>query len=306
MGSNRFALTGDLHAAPRVFIWLRLAKLRISLLASIVSVAGYIIHFGKFDPLAIKVFTGVFIVACGAAAMNHYQDRFLDGLFSRTCNRPLPKKLISPGRVLFTSWILILSGTAIIFYGLASKEAAFFCLLAVFLYNGLYTPLKKKTNLAIIPGMLSGMMPPLIGWVAAGGNILSPEILVFMMLWGLWQLPHFCLILLSNKKDYQGADIPSMLCLFSDAQLKRILFVWISGFISISLLLPIVRVLINPWAHWVLVAVLFCIFAFFIYSLLIVHSFKNYSSLLYCLNSTMGFIILLILADRFFYFAFFS
>jgi protoheme IX farnesyltransferase len=280
------------------FRWLQLVKIRISLLAAVSSFIGYMIYSNTPDIDAMEVSLGVFFLACGAGAMNHYQDRFVDRLFSRTRNRPLPGKLISPPRVLFFSACLMFLGLAVIYLSRSSHWAWLTGMAAVLCYNGLYTPLKKRTNLAMIPGMFCGMIPPLIGWVAAGGPVASPQIIVLMGIWGLWQLPHFWLLILNNQKEYRESDVPNMLHQLSGSQLKRILLVWIFGFACLSFLLPVVDVLINPWAHWLLAAGLFPMTAVFTYFLLLKDDFKKYSHLFAGLNYTMGFILTLIFVDR--------
>ena len=43
--------------------------------------------------------------------------------------------------------------------------------IAIIWYNGIYTPLKKKYALAVVPGSVIGAIPPAIGWVASGGYL---------------------------------------------------------------------------------------------------------------------------------------
>jgi protoheme IX farnesyltransferase len=274
-------------------------KLRISLLASLSAFTGYILHSENFNSNALLVSAGVFFLAAGAGAMNHYQDRFLDCLFCRTKGRPLPRKRIVPSWVLLFAWTMIVTGTAILLRGPFPGRAALLGLMAVFLYNGLYTPLKKKTSLALIPGVLCGLMPPLIGWVAADGDMAAPQIMILMVMWGLWQLPHFWLLILGNQQEYRESDIPNMLHLFTGSQLKKIILVWIFGFICTAFQLPMVNVLITPWLHWLLATGLLAMLSGVGYFLFIKSDFHNYPRLFHYLNYTMAFIITLILVDRY-------
>lgn len=82
--------------------------------------------------------------------------------------------------------------------------SCFYGLCAVIAYNGLYTPLKKKTLLAIIPGCLSGMLPALIGWSVTGQSVWNFDILMLMGILGLWQIPHTFIILLKTPGRQTG------------------------------------------------------------------------------------------------------
>ncbi len=304
MKVDHFTIAPNTPFSFRGFQWLQLVKIRISLLAAVSSFIGYILYSNTLDIDAMAVSFGVFFLAGGAGAMNHYQDRFVDRHFSRTSNRPLPRKLISPPRVLLFSVCLMFLGLAVISFSRSSHLTWFTAMAAVFFYNGLYTPLKKRTNLAMIPGVFCGMIPPLIGWVAAGGHIASPQIIVLMGIWGLWQLPHFWLLLLKNQKEYLESDVPNMLHQLSGSQLKRILLVWIFGFACLAFLLPVVDVLIHPWTHWLLATGLFSMVVAFTYFLLLKDDFKKYSHLFTGLSLTMSFILTLIFVDRLTIFSF--
>ena len=118
-------------------------------------------------------------------------------------------------------------------------------LLNLFWYNGVYTPLKKRSALAIIPGSLVGALPPMVGWVAAGGNIFDPQILILGSFFFIWQIPHFWLLLLIFGKDYEQAGFPTLTQIFNIDQLSRITFVWIAATFAVSTLLPLFGLIKN-------------------------------------------------------------
>lgn len=200
---------------------------------------GYIAATDIYDFKIVLVLFGVLFLACGSAAFNHYQERFTDALMSRTKNRPLPSGRISPLTVLEISVLLILSGIILLFWG-ANFISALFGLLNLIWYNGIYTPLKRKSSLAIIPGSLVGAIPPIIGWTAAGGDLLNPQILMISFFFFIWQIPHFWLLLLVLDEDYKKAGMPTLTSLFSKDQLARVTFIWIMATAISSLFLPMV------------------------------------------------------------------
>jgi len=99
-------------------------------------------------------------------------------------------------------------------------------LLALLWYNGIYTPLKKKTAYAVIPGAFIGAIPPAVGWVAGGGALNDPNILITGFFFFMWQIPHFWLLTLMHGKDYEQAGFPSISSKYSEIQLKQITFIW--------------------------------------------------------------------------------
>ena len=69
-----------------------------------------------------------------------------------------------------------------------------------------YTPLKRRTDLALLVGTLPGALPPLMGWTAATGEVGAAGLLLFAVL-ALWQLPHFLAIALFRRLDYERAGL---------------------------------------------------------------------------------------------------
>ncbi len=101
----------------------------------------------------------------------------------------------------------------------------------------IYTPLKRKTMWAAVPGAVCGMLPPLMGWMASGSALVDFRIWNLMAVIGVWQLPHSWLVVLHHPQDYRQNSLPSMAGLFSREQLHRILLSWTVAFAAISLLL---------------------------------------------------------------------
>ncbi len=76
-------------------ILLELGKVRISLLATITMVAGYVLAAGEVGWTLLWVTVGVFLLASGASGFNQIQERDIDALMERTRGRPLPSRRVS-------------------------------------------------------------------------------------------------------------------------------------------------------------------------------------------------------------------
>ena len=207
-------------------ILLDLAKIRISLLATLSAATGYLLATGKITIHMLVPTGAVFLLACGSCALNQYQDREIDQLMERTKPRPIPSGRLDPETALWISIGLILLGSLILFSG-AGDLALALGIFSVLWYNLIYTPLKRKTAFAAIPGALVGAIPPALGWVTGGGRILDPRIVGVALFFFIWQMPHFWLLLLDFSEDYKRAGLPSITQLFSRQQIKRIVFIWL-------------------------------------------------------------------------------
>lgn len=224
----------------KIKILSELSKIRITFFVMVTTGFGYIAAAEMFDLNFLLVLLGVLFLACGSASLNHYQERFTDALMERTRNRPIPSGRITSKSVLEISVLLILAGIVLLFIG-GNILSVLFGILNLIWYNGIYTPLKRKTSLAIIPGSLVGAIPPVIGWVAADGNLFSPQILMISFFLFIWQIPHFWLLLLVLDGDYKKAGMPTLTGIFSKNQLARITFIWIIATAISSMFLPLVE-----------------------------------------------------------------
>ncbi|GET28544.1 protoheme IX farnesyltransferase [Prolixibacter sp. SD074] len=206
-------------------ILLELNKTRITFVVALTTLAGYVLANKHIDSNVVLPMLGIFVLACGSAALNHYQDRDKDALMERTRNRPLPSGRISERNVLLISAIEILAGTWIIYIG-SNLEAVILGFMAFIWYNGIYTPLKRVTAFAVIPGSVIGAIPPAVGWVAGGGALLDIRLLVLTVFFFISQVPHFWLLMLKYGKEYEVAGFPSITSVLTPEQIKRAIFIW--------------------------------------------------------------------------------
>jgi protoheme IX farnesyltransferase len=228
-------------------ILMELGKARISLLATVTTMAGYLLAAGGAGWTLLWVTAGVFLLASGASGFNHIQERDVDALMERTRGRPLPSRRMSLTAAVAASLASVVAG-AIVVLGSAGAAAAALGLAAVGWYNGIYTPLKRVTAFAAVPGGVVGAIPPVIGWVAGGGDPFDPRIASVAFFFFMWQVPHFWLLLIfSCGSDYERAGLPSLTRTFSVAQISRITFMWILGTVMASVLIPLFGLVDDPW-----------------------------------------------------------
>lgn len=219
-------------------LFLELCKVKITFFVAISTFVGYILHSGSFTWHLLLPAFGVFILASGSSALNEYQERFYDAQMERTKHRPIPSGLISEKGALGIAVSLLLIGSALIYFS-SNMTAMLLGFLAFVWYNLIYTPLKRKYALAVVPGSLIGAIPPVIGWSASGGSPFDLQILTVALFFFIWQIPHFWLLLLIYGNDYSAAGFPTLTNVFSNGQLSRITFIWIVALAVSGLLIPV-------------------------------------------------------------------
>ena len=233
----------------QINILFEITKLRITIFVTVTTVFGYIAATNSIDAGLILPTIGILLLACGSAALNHYQERNTDAIMDRTKNRPIPSGKISASSVLKISLTLVITGSILLFIG-SGILALSFGLLNLIWYNGVYTPLKKVSPLAIIPGSLVGAIPPIVGWVAGGGYLFDPQIILISFFFFIWQIPHFWLLLMILDKDYQKAGFPTLTQIFNQQQLGRITFIWIIATGVTGLLIPLFQISHNGFINY--------------------------------------------------------
>ena len=182
-----------------------LTKARLTALVLLTTLVGFYLGWSGPLDLALLFHTmlGTALVATGAAALNQLLERDYDALMPRTEDRPLPSGRLQPGTVL-------IFGTACAAIGVIYLAVAVNLLTAVLgaftlsSYVFIYTPLKRITSLNTLVGAIPGALPPLMGWVAARGEISRGGWALFAILF-FWQLPHFLAIAWIYRDQYAKA-----------------------------------------------------------------------------------------------------
>jgi len=180
-----------------------LTKPRLSLLAVLTAVAGYLASVpGGGAPLAplgwLTLGTALAAGACGA--LNQWMERGPDARMRRTAGRPLPAGTIRPRGALGFGASLLVAGLAAVGWGAGFAAMALTAATAV-TYLFLYTPLKTRTPWCTVAGSLPGALPVLIGAAGRTGAVGKFDLAVFALLF-CWQVPHFMGLAVLWREDY--------------------------------------------------------------------------------------------------------
>ncbi len=190
---------------------LRLMRWRLALLNGVSAMSGYLLFPSTIEiSHLLAAFGGAVLLASAGSAFNQVLERDIDSKMQRTKDRPLPTgKMTVPVALMIGSlallfgllWIGIRGGGQAVIPGVA----------ALIWYLAVYTPLKRRTSLALLLGAPCGALAPMIGWALAGGALTDHRILLLAGLMFLWQVPHFWLLQRRHRSDYRAAGIP-LLC----------------------------------------------------------------------------------------------
>ena len=149
------------------------------------------------------------LASAGSSALNHYYDRDIDPLMTRTSTRPIPSGRIKPNSVLIYG--LIVSVISVVYGALALNfVSAFFIALGIFFYVIIYTAWLKRLNSSnIVIGGFAGSAASMAGWSAATGSM---DVLGFLIgfLVFVWTPSHFWCLAMKMKDEYSAAKVPML------------------------------------------------------------------------------------------------
>ena len=157
-------------------------------------------------------FTAVLCIALGAGAagaLNQWYEADLDAKMKRTANAAASRRPDDPpDRAPFRGRA---RGFSVILMDLAANHlAAAILAVSILFYVLVYTVwLKRRTAQNIVIGGAAGAFPPLIGWVAATGDVTTLPVLLFAIIF-LWTPPHFWALSLFVRTDYANAGVPML------------------------------------------------------------------------------------------------
>ncbi|SKB65254.1 heme o synthase [Daejeonella lutea] len=147
---------------------------------------------------------GGFLVTGAANGFNEIIEKDLDKLMKRTMDRPIPSGHMTTGQALVLSLIMGIAGTYLLLR--LNFPTGVLAVFSIFLYAFVYTPMKRKSPIAVFIGAFPGALPPLIGYFAA---FHEPRIswipVILFLIQFVWQFPHFWAIAWVLDEDYKRA-----------------------------------------------------------------------------------------------------
>lgn len=189
--------------------YIELLKLKLTLAVVFSGVFGYCLAADQINWWKVAVLVTASIAITGAAnIINQIIEKDSDKVMKRTATRPLPTGRLSVNEAAGFAFGLF-SIACLLFVEFFNLRAAALAVLSLLLYGFVYTPLKRKGQVAVYVGALPGAFPPMIGWVAATNHFgWEPGILFAIQFF--WQFPHFWAIGWLAFDEYKKAGIQMM------------------------------------------------------------------------------------------------
>ena len=145
--------------------------------------------------------------ASGAAILNMWHDRGIDGKMERTKLRPIPSGGFSPNAALAIGLVLSVFSVVGLFFFTNIYAAALLAFTIIY-YSFLYTVLlKSNTPQNIVIGGLAGALPPVIAWISISDINIWNSIIMCLIIF-LWTPPHSWALAIYRNDDYSNASVP--------------------------------------------------------------------------------------------------
>jgi len=207
---------------------------------NLVSVMGgfFLAARGHVDfGLLLSSAIGICLVIASACVLNNCMDKDIDRMMSRTRERVLARGLMSPKTAVLYASVLCVGGLTVLMH--AHNLLTISIVLAGFvIYVGVYGLLKRHSIYAPLIGSLAGAAPPLAGYCAAN-NHFDIGAVILLLIFSLWQIPHFYSIAIFRLDDYASAAIPILPVREGVAATRKHIMGYISIFTIVTMLLTV-------------------------------------------------------------------
>lgn len=196
----------DYQASPGDYF--ALMKPRVMSLVVFTTLIGMLASPATGHPVLLAI--SLLAIAAGAGAsgvINQWYDRDIDAVMTRTAMRPIPDGRVHPDEAIGFGMIMALLSVLVLWFS-GGVKAALLLAFTIMFYGLVYTVwLKRYTAQNIVIGGAAGAFPPVIGWLAAGGEPGIEPWILFAIIFA-WTPPHFWSLALVRNDDYVRAGIP--------------------------------------------------------------------------------------------------
>lgn len=179
-------------------------------IGNMISIAGgfLLASSGHMDiAVMLSTISGVSLVVASGCVLNNCIDKDLDRLMARTRGRVLARGAMSQRAAVFYASVLGIGGMMLLL-AMNNLLTSVIVLAGFVVYVGVYSLYLKRSSVsAPLIGSLAGAAPPLAGYCAVS-NRLDTEALILLLIFALWQVPHFYAIAIYRLGDYTAAAIP--------------------------------------------------------------------------------------------------
>jgi heme o synthase len=200
--------------------YLELTKPKVQSLLLLTTIATMYVAGDPSPGLVALTCLGGYLSAGGAGAVNHWYDRDIDKLMTRTASRPIPAGRIAPRNALIFGCLLAV--LSLVELSLTVNPLAAGLSFSGFLgYVFVYTVwLKRRTPQNIVIGGAAGAVPPLVGWAAVTGSVSGTARFLFFIVF-FWTPPHFWALSLLMKDDYAKVGVPMLPVVRGETETRR-------------------------------------------------------------------------------------
>jgi heme o synthase len=191
----------------RVADFFELTKPRIVFMVLVTAFVGFYVGSEKIPDYfrLLQMLLGTALAAGGTLALNEFLERDTDAVMERTRHRPLPDGRVQPREAVWFGALIALGGLAYLALAVNLESAAVTASITLS-YLFLYTPMKRRSSLCMLVGAVPGALPPVIGWVAARGELNVDAWVLFAIMF-LWQVPHTLAVARLYREDFAKAGI---------------------------------------------------------------------------------------------------
>lgn len=201
-------------------------------------IGGYVLGAGgRLDaaPFAATL-AGMAAIMGSSCVLNNVIDADIDLRMRRTHDRAVPAGRVSRGAAAAFGAAVGLTGFALLAWG-ANPASVLIAAVGYAFYVLLYSVWwKRRSPLGTAVGSVAGAVPPVVGYVAASGQVDIAAGVLFATLIA-WQMPHFFAVAIRHAADYAAAGVPVLPVARGIGATKTQMLAYVTAYVLVAPLL---------------------------------------------------------------------